>query len=120
MLALWWAEALQSVKHIDMCHIHEETIITWWHESRQSHCSDHVHNIAWICTYVSRLECIPTLQGQELSWLERGTNVAMRVDHTKCTTIHVQTDIDIHISCTMLSHRAGNKTKHYQCSKGMA
>ena len=109
MLILWQAKALQSVKHVDACCIHGETNVTWWHGSRQSHHDDHAHNIAWICTYGNRLEHIPTLQGQELSWLERVTHVAMRVHHTKWTITHtcVGIYIYIHTSCTMLSHRAG-------------
>ena len=99
MLVLWRAEALQSIKHVDACRIHEETNVTWWHGLRQSHCDDHAHNIAWICTYENCLERIPTLQGQELSWLERVTHVAMRVHHTKCTITHIQADIDIHTTC---------------------
>ena len=62
------AEAHQSIKHIDTCRIHEETNVTSWHGSRQSHCNSHAHNVAWICIYANRLECIPTLQGQELLW----------------------------------------------------
>ena len=32
-----------------------------WHGSGQSHCNDHAHSIAWICTYNKCLEHIPTL-----------------------------------------------------------
>ena len=106
MLILWRAEALQSINHIDACRIHEETNATWWHGLRQSECDDRAHNIAWICTYGNCLEHIPTLQGQELSWLERVTYVATRVHHTRCTIIHVQIDIDIHTSYIILSYRA--------------
>ena len=97
MLILWQAKALQSVKHVDACCIHGETNVTWWHGSRQSHHDDHAHNIAWICTYGNRLEHIPTLQGQELSWLERVTHVAMRVHHTKWTITHTCVGIYIYI-----------------------
>ena len=57
-------------KHVDTCRIHGETNVTWWHGSRQSHRNDRAHNIVWICTCNNRLEHIPILQGQVLSWLE--------------------------------------------------
>ena len=98
------------LEHVDTCHLHMETNVTWWHGSRQSHHDDHAHNIAWICTYDNRLEHIPILQGQELSWLERAAHIAIRVHHTKCTITHTQASKYIyiyikHASCTMLSHR---------------
>ena len=68
-----------------------------WHGSRQSHRDDCAHNITWICTYVNRLKHIPILQGQELSWLERVTHIATRVNHTKCTITHTHADICIYI-----------------------
>ena len=89
MLTSWWAEALQSVNHVDACRIHGKTNVTWWHGSRQSHCDDYAHNIAWICSYDNRFEHISTLQGQKLSWLERVVHIAKRVHHTKCTIIAV-------------------------------
>ena len=101
-----WFETFQSIKHVDVCRIHGKTNVTWWHGSKQSHRDDHAHNIAWICTYGNRLEHIPTIQGQELSWLERVTHVATRVHLTKCTITHTHASIYIHTSCTMLSHRA--------------
>ena len=55
------------------------------HGSRQSHRDDHAHNISWICTYSNCHEHIPTLQGQEHSWLEMVAYLATRVHHTKCT-----------------------------------
>ena len=97
----------KGLEHIDTCRIHKETNVTWWHGSRQSHRNDHEHNLAWICTYNNRLEHIPILQGQELSRLQRVAHVATRVHHTKCTITHIQADIDIHTSCTILSHQAG-------------
>ena len=103
MLILWRAEALQSIKHVVACRIHGEIIVTGW----QSHRDDRAHNIAWICTYGNRLEHIPTLQGHELSWLERVTHIAPRFHHTKCTITHIQADIGIHASCTMQPHRVG-------------
>ena len=51
MFILMWAEAHQSVKHVDACRIHRETNVTSWHGSRQSYFDDHAHNIAWIRTY---------------------------------------------------------------------
>ena len=87
-----------SVKHVDACCKHGETNVTWWHGSRQSHRDDLAHNIAWICTYDNRLECIPILQGQELSWLERVTHVNTRVHHTKCTITHTHAGIN-HAQC---------------------
>ena len=114
MLVLWWAETFQSIKHVDVCRIHGETNVIWWHGSRQSHCDDRAHNITWIYTYGNRLEHILVLQGQELSWLERVTHVATRVHHTKYTITHTHASIyiciyiyiHIHTSCTMLSHKA--------------
>ena len=97
MLTSWQAETLQSFKHVDTCHIHGETSVTWWHGSRQSHHDDCAHNIAWICTYDNCLKHIPILQGQELSWLERVTHVAMRVHHTKCTITQTHTSKYIYI-----------------------
>ena len=97
MLMLGQARALQSIKHIDACCIHGETNVTWWHGSKQSYRDDHAHNIAWVYTYDSRLEHIPTLQGQELSSLNRGNYVAMRVHHTKCTITHTHASIYIYI-----------------------
>ena len=111
MFAPWRVEALQNVKHVDMCCIHRETNVTWWHGSRQSHRNDHAHNIAWICIYGNCLDNIPILQGQELSWLERVTHVVTRVHHSKCTITHTHTGKYIYIytyaSCTILSHKAG-------------
>ena len=78
-----------------------------WHGSRQSHNDDRAHNIVWICTYSKCLKCILTQQGHEHSWLERVAHIATRVHHTKCTITHIQAYIDIHTSCTMLSHRVG-------------
>ena len=97
ILAPWWDEALQSVKHTDMCLIYSETNVTWWHGSRQSHYNDRAHNIAWICTYNSRLKHIPMLQGQELSLLERVAYIAMRFHHTKCTITHTHAGRNIYI-----------------------
>ena len=123
MLILWQAKALQSVKHVDACCIHGETNVTWWHGSRQSHHDDHAHNIAWICTYGNRLEHIPTLQGQELSWLERVTHVAMRVHHTKWTITHTCVGIYIYIYTYIMYNaitQSRKVNKHCQRSKGMA
>ena len=108
MLILGWAEALQSIKCVDASFIYKESSVTRWHESGQSHHNDRAHNIAWICTYGNRLEHIPTLQGQELSQLERATHVVTWVHHTKCIITHIQVDIDIHTSCTMQPHRVRN------------
>ena len=97
MLASWRTETLQSVKHVDACHIHRETNVTWWHGSRQSHDNDCAHNIVWICTYGNHPEHIPILRGQEFSWLEWVTHVATRVHHTKCTITHTRAGIYIYI-----------------------
>ena len=78
-----------------------------WHGSRQSHRDDHAHNKAWIYTYNNCLEHIPTLQGQEHSWLVRVAHLATWVHHIKCTITHIQAHIDIHTSCIILSHRVG-------------
>ena len=64
----------------------------------RSHRNDCAHNIAWICTYNNCLGHIPTLQGQEHSWLERVAHVATRVHHTKCTITHIQAYIGIYTS----------------------
>ena len=101
------SRSLPSVKHVDACHIHKETNVTWWHGSRQLHHDDHAHNIAWVCTYGIHLQCIPTLQGQELSWLERVTHIATRVHHTKCTITHTYIYTHTHTSCAMQPHKAG-------------
>ena len=85
------------LKYVDMYHIHGETNVTWWHGSRQSHYDDRAHNITWICTYGNRLEHIPILQGQKLSWLERVAHVAMKVHHTKCIITHTHAGIYIYI-----------------------
>ena len=91
-----------------------------WHGSRQSHHDNRAHKIAWICTYHSRLERIPTLQGQEHSRLARGTRMATKVHYTMCLITHTHAGIYIyiyicicvcvcvcvHTSCIMLSHRA--------------
>ena len=108
MLMLGWASALQSIKHIDVCRIHGETNVTWWHKLGRSHRDDCAQNIAWICTHSNCLGHIPTLQGQENLWLEMVAHIAMRVHHTKCTITHIQAYINIHTSCIMLSHRVGN------------
>ena len=97
MLSLWWAKALQGVKHAGACRIYGETNVTWWHGSRQSHRDNCAHNIVWIYTYGNCLKCIPTLQGQELSWLERVAHVAMGVYHKKCTITHTHVGIYIYI-----------------------
>ena len=107
----------QCIKCVNACRIHRKTNVTGWHGSRQSHCDDRAHKIAWICTYDNHLEHIPTLQGQKLSWLEKVTHVATRVHHTKCTITHIQVDIDIHSSCRILSHRRRKYIKHCQRSK---
>ena len=114
MLVLGQAEAPQSIKHVDTCRIHEKIDVTWWHGLRRSHRGDNAHNMTWICTYSKCLEHILMPQGQEHSWLERVTHVAMRVYHTKCTITHTHAVIYIythrytntHTSCTMLSHKA--------------
>ena len=85
------------LEHGNMCCIHGETNVTWWHAPRQSHSDEHAHNIAIMCTYDKRLECIPILQGQELSWLKRVAHVAMRIHHTKRTITHTQTNRYIYI-----------------------
>jgi len=41
-------------------------------DQRQSHHDNHEHNVAWICIYSNRLECIPTLQGHEHPWSRWG------------------------------------------------
>ena len=110
MLILWWAEALQSVKHVNACRIHRETNITWWHGSRQSHRDDHAHSIAWICIYGNRLEHIPILEGQELSWLDKITHIATRVHHTKCTITHTHVGIYIYMCVYINSY-----IHHAQC-----
>ena len=61
MLVPRQAKAPQSIKHIDVCHIHGETNVTWWHGSGWSYRNDHAHNITWICTYNNCLEHIHTL-----------------------------------------------------------
>ena len=84
-----------------------------WHGSGRSHSDDYAYSIASICTYSNCLGHIPTLQGQEYSWLEWVSHVATRVHHTKCTITHIHAYIYIyiythtHTSCIMLSHRAG-------------
>ena len=107
MLMLGCAGALQSIKHIDMYRKNGETNVTWWHGSGRSHRDDCALNIVWACTYSICLRRIPTLQGQEHSWLERVAHIATRVHNTKCTITPIQTYINIHTSCTMWSHRAG-------------
>ena len=104
MLLLWWTKALQRIKHVDTCRIHNETNVTWWHGSRQSHHDDRAHNRAWICIYGNRLKHIPILQGQELSWLERVTHIATRVNHTKCTITHTRASIYIYIHHAQCNH----------------
>ena len=100
------------LEHVDTCHLHMETNVTWWHGSRQSHHDDHAHNIVWICTYDNRLEHIPILQGQELSWLERAAHIAIRVHHTKCTITHTRTSIYIYIYIhTYIMHNAITQSK---------
>ena len=80
--------------------------------------------LQWSCTQYSvnsnSLRHISTLQGQKHLWLERVTHVATRVHHTKSTITHTQAYIDIHTSCTMLSHRVGMWSRHYLRPKGMA
>ena len=88
IFAPWQAKALQSVKHVDVCRIHRETNVAWWHGLREVHRDDYAHNIAWIYTYNNCLELIPILQGQELLWLERVTYIAIRVHHTKYIVTH--------------------------------
>ena len=68
-----------------------------WHGSRQLHHNDRANNIAWICTYNNRFKHIPTLQGQEHSWLARVTCVITRVHHTKCMITHTHVGIYIYI-----------------------
>ena len=119
-LTLGQARAPQSIKHIDACRIHWETNITWWHGLGWSHRDDCAHNIAWICTYSNCLGHMPTLQGQEHSWLERVAHVATRVHHTKYTITHKQAYIDIHTSRTMLSLGAWKWNRHCRHPKGMA
>ena len=97
MLVLWWVKALQGFKHVDVYYIQGETNITWWHGSRQSHRDDLAHYIEWICTYGNHLKRIPTLQGQELSWLGRITHIATRVHNTKCIITHMHASIYIYI-----------------------
>ena len=96
MFMLRRAEAHQSIKHVDVCCIHGETNVTSWHGSRQTHHDDHAHNVAWICTYSSRLECIPILWGQEHLWSREGCS-PMWVHHTKCMAIFKQASIYIYI-----------------------
>ena len=81
MLALVRAEAPQSIKHIDTCHIHGETNVTWWHGSGRSHRCDYAHSMIWICTYNKCLEHILMSQGPKHSWLEKVAHVATRVHH---------------------------------------
>ena len=107
VLVLGRAGAPQSNKHVDTCHIHEETNVTRWHGSGRSHRGDYAHNMTWICTCNKCLEHTLMPQGQEHSWLERVAHVATRVHNTKCTITPIQTYINIHTSCTMWSHRAG-------------
>jgi len=64
MLMLGWARAPQSIKHIDACHIHRETNVTWWHGSGRSHYDNCAHNIAWTYTYSDGHGHIPTQQSQ--------------------------------------------------------
>ena len=73
-----------------------------------------MHNVAWICTYSNRLERIPTLQGQEHSWLWEGhssnhESPSYKVhNHPQASIyIYIYTYIHtyIHTSCTMLACR---------------
>ena len=64
MLMPGWVGALQRIGHIDMCRIHEETDVTWWNWSRQS------HRMTWICTYNNCLDHILMSQGPKHSLLE--------------------------------------------------
>ena len=82
--------------------------LTWWHGSGWSHRNDHAHNIAWIPIYNHHVEHIPTLQGQEHSWLERVAHIATRVHHTKCMITHTCRHIYIYIyidTCIYLAQR---------------
>ena len=115
VLVLGRAGAPQSIKHINMRRIHEETNVTWWNGTGWSHCDDYAHSMTWVCTYSKCLKHIPMPQGQELSWLERVTHIVIRVHHTKCTITHTRAGIyiyiyiyiHIHTSCIMPSHRVG-------------
>ena len=114
MLILWWVEALQSLKHVYACRIHGETNVAWWHGSWQSYRDDHAHNIAWICTYDNRFEHIPILQGEELSWVEKVTHVAMRVHHAKCRITHTHRGIYIYIYIHIMHNATTQSGKVHQ------
>ena len=90
MLMPGWVGALQRIGHIDMCRIHEETDVTWWNWSRQS------HRMTWICTYNNCLDHILMSQGPKHSLLERVAHVSTRVHHTKCTITHTHKGIHTH------------------------
>ena len=97
MLILWQARASQSIEHIDTCHIHKETVVTWWHGARWSHRGDYAHNMTWICTCNKCLKRILMPQGQEHSWLKRVAHIATKVHHTKSTITHTYACIYIYI-----------------------
>ena len=72
MLALWSAEALQSVKQIDTCHIHGETkchTVTWnktitpqWSCTQYS-MNMHLQQSPWAHTHTTRSRAFMTRQG---------------------------------------------------------
>ena len=66
------SQDFQSIKKGDTCCIHEETNVTIWHGSRQTHYNNHAHNIAWVCTYGDHLKRISILQGQVYPWSWEG------------------------------------------------
>ena len=66
-----------------------------WHGLRQSHRYHHAHNVEWICTYGSRLECVPTPQGQEHPWLRKGCSPNYEIPSYKVHD-HPQTGIYIY------------------------
>jgi len=88
----------------DMCPIHGETDVTWWHGSGWSHHGDYAHNMTWICICSKCLEHILMSQGQEHSWLERVTYVAIGVHHTKCMITHTHAGIYIYIHHAQCYH----------------
>ena len=80
------AKDLQSIKKVDTCCIHEETDFTIWHGSRQTHCNDHAHNIAWVCTTAVALSAYPYCKVKCTHDHEKVTLLTMRVHYTKRTT----------------------------------
>ena len=86
MLVLWWAETLQSIKHVDACHIHWKTNVTqvtwiktitpWWSCTQYS-MNVHLQQLPWAHTYTIRSRALMISEGHSRnhkSPLEKGHN----------------------------------------------